>query len=360
MKKSWLIFLAMIALLVNPLVAQSNKESWQPPTPMPDEFDWIQLTSDEWLKGAFIAMYDDKLEFDSAELDLLSLDWEDIKQVRSAQTMQVLFRGKIKVTGKLFIEGETVLIGGQQDQQFDRSQVVSITAGAPKEINYWSGKVTIGTNFRRGNSEQIESHVRANFQRRTPSDRIVFDYFANYSKTDGDETGNNNRLNGIWNRFIRDQFFMTPVFSEYYRDPFQNIAHRGTIGAGVGFQIIDSAITDWQFGGGPAYQKTQFEEVEAGMSESESTPALVLGTTFKRVLTSAIDFDLEYKIQLTDEASGTFNHHMVIGFETELTSLLDIDIALVWDRIQNPRAGEDGTLPEKDDYRLILGLSLDL
>ena len=26
-------------------------------SPPPDKFDWIQLTSDEWLKGEFIALY---------------------------------------------------------------------------------------------------------------------------------------------------------------------------------------------------------------------------------------------------------------------------------------------------------------
>ena len=48
-------------------MAQSPPQPFQPIPPPPDKFDWIQLTSDEWLKGEFIALYDDALEFDSED-----------------------------------------------------------------------------------------------------------------------------------------------------------------------------------------------------------------------------------------------------------------------------------------------------
>ncbi len=42
----------------------SANSDWTPPA---DGFDWIQLVSDEWLKGEIIAMYNDKMEFDSKQ-----------------------------------------------------------------------------------------------------------------------------------------------------------------------------------------------------------------------------------------------------------------------------------------------------
>jgi hypothetical protein len=56
-------------------MAQSPPQPFPPTPPPPDKFDWIQLTSDEWLKGEFIALYDDVREFDSKELDELTLDY---------------------------------------------------------------------------------------------------------------------------------------------------------------------------------------------------------------------------------------------------------------------------------------------
>jgi hypothetical protein len=50
---------------------------------------------------------------------------------------------------------------------------------------------------------------------------------------------------------------------------------------------------------------------------------------------------------------------MLGSFETEITSLLDFDVTLVWDRIQRPRPDEDGIVPEQDDFRLTVGLTFD-
>ena len=71
--------------------ADEASPSWQPPPPMPDDFDWVQMTSGEWLKGEIIAMYEESMEFDSDEFAMQTLDWEDIKEIRSAQIVQVAF-----------------------------------------------------------------------------------------------------------------------------------------------------------------------------------------------------------------------------------------------------------------------------
>jgi len=53
-----LLMLTLIAVLVlaaSPALAEDGEKSWQPPPPMPDDFDWIQLTSGEWLKGKMVS-----------------------------------------------------------------------------------------------------------------------------------------------------------------------------------------------------------------------------------------------------------------------------------------------------------------
>ena len=47
----------------------------------------------------------------------------------------------------------------------------------------------------------------------------------------------NQRVNIGWNRYISKRFFWTPAFGEYYRDPFQNIASRWTLGMGLGYTL---------------------------------------------------------------------------------------------------------------------------
>src|SRR6185369_5914014 len=65
-------------------------DDWRPPPPAGEEsFDWIQLKSGEWLKGKIKSLQDEKLEFDSEELNLLTFDWKDIRALRSPRLQSV-------------------------------------------------------------------------------------------------------------------------------------------------------------------------------------------------------------------------------------------------------------------------------
>jgi putative salt-induced outer membrane protein YdiY len=338
--------------------AQEEKD-WQPETPMPEKFDWIQLKSGEWLKGELIAMYKGQLEFDSAELDRLTFDFGDVRQVLSAAMMQVGLLGGDVATGKLRIDGDKVVVMGDQTREFERSQIFTITAGEPKESSYWSGKVGAGVNLRRGNNEVAETNANVNLKRRTVKNRITLDYLGNHNVTEDVTVTDNNRASLGWDRFLSDRFFISPVLLEYFRDPFQNIAHRGTIGAGAGYQIIDTPKVDWQMNTGFAYQRTRFDDVPEGSAESVNTPTFLLGTAYDHKLSGSVDFNLQYRIQIVNEESGQYTHHFVTGFEFDLIGSLDFDFTFVWDRIQKPQQNSDGTFPKQDDYRLNFALSFD-
>ena len=353
------IILVAAILLAGPSLAEEGEKTWQPPPPMPDEWDWIQLTSGEWLKGEIVAMYDEDLEFDSDELDELTLDWGDIQEVRSGGTMQIGFVDDVVATGKLLVQGDSVRVMGAEDRSFPRTEILTITAGAPKESNYWSGKITLGANIREGNTEQTEFSSKANFKRRTPKNRINFDYLGNFNRTFGDVAADNQWVSAGWNRYLSKRFFWSPAQGEYYRDPFQNIASRWTLGMGLGYTLIDTSNVDWEVTGSLAYQTTQFDDVQEGEPDSADTPALAIGTIYDHEIAKSIDFIFDYRFFIVNEESGTYTHHLVTGLEFELTNLLDFDVTIVWDRIQDPRANSDGTFPEQDDFRLTFGLGID-
>lgn len=351
------VVLASVMLIAASLPARAAE--WEPPPPMPDKFDWVQLTSGEWLKGEIKVMYEDSLEFDSEELELLNLDFADIKELRSAQVLNVRMQGDRTATGKVLIADGKVKVLGDSPQEFERAQLLSITAGVPQERNYWTGRVTAGGNLRSGNTDEVEGSANVSFQRRTVENRVVLDYLGNYSSTNDVQSTNNHRANAVWDWFFSEKLFLRPVFVEYFRDPFQNIDSRYTLGTGIGYQLIETAKTDWSIFAGPAYQTTRFTEVEPGESRDEETAALSAGTSFETEITSNIDFDYDYKFQFTSPESGEYNHHMIGTLELELTDALDFDLSLVWDRINEPRANADGTVPEQDDFRLIVGIGYD-
>jgi putative salt-induced outer membrane protein YdiY len=353
------ILAALLSLPSLCAYAQTHEAGpWQPPPPVSGDSDWIQLSSGEWLKGELLVLYSDKLEFESDELDLQIFDWEDVKILRTAQTVQIRLKNGQRLHGKLIIEGSNAQLTSNS-VVFPREQILTITAGEPKERNYWHSYVSFGANWRSGNTDQAEANAKLNLIRRSPASRMVLDYLGNFSETKDIQTANNHRASGIWDYFVDERLFLRPIFTEYFRDPFQNVDYRLTIGTGLGYQLIETARTEWIISGGPAYQSSRFITVEEDASETESTPALVMETRLDIEVTSNLDFNYDYQLQLINEASGQYNHHMVIGFIVELSSWLDFDISLVWDRIQKPTTDENGDTPEQDDWRLIIGLGFD-
>ena len=341
--------------------ASANWESSRPPT---DQFDWIQTTSGEWLKGELKVLYSDQLEFDSDEFGLQTIDWEDVAQLLSHGAKRVSIdspEGPRVFDGVVTVDSEKItIVSSGSVEKFDRILLISITPGADSEQDNWSTKISFGLNFTRGNSELTDFILKLNIKRRTPENRFVIDYLGNRSESGDLQTVNNHRLNTFFDIFAAREYFWRPVFYEYYRDPFQNVDSRNTIGIGGGYHIIDTPRTTWDVSGGPAYRATRYVSVEPGDSDSVDTPALVANTFYDTPLTKTIDFNVRYNLSIVNQESGTYTHHAIATFETEITSILDFDVSVIWDRIQDPQARADSSVPKQDDFQLLLTLGVDM
>lgn len=331
--------------------------------PSAEDYDWIQLTSNEWLKGEIKGMYKDKLEFDSDKLDLLDIDWEDVKILRSYRVSNINIEGVGAASGLLEVTDDSVkIINDYEDAIYNRSQLISFAPGGKNGLDLWSIKATLSIDLKQGNTDQVDYTSKINIKRRASLTRFLLDYIGNISKTNGGdgslvETVNNHRLTSSFDYYKTRYFFYTPIFVEFFRDPFTNIELKTTLGAGAGYTLIDDGRTELSFSGGPAYMKTDFISVAAGEDDSESTPAAVLRTNYDIELTSALDFIAKYNIQVGNNASGGYTHHIILTLESEITGALDIDTSFIWDRTSHPTEALDGTRPQENDYRLTFGIS---
>lgn len=362
--RSVIFLLALIVAAVQPAFAQRGLSRAEPQWPsdesLPAKHDWIQLDSDEWLKGELIALYEDDLLFDSEEFGPRTYDWKDVQQVRTARTLAVGLIGGDVVLGKLVVVGEKVRIAGDEPRELRRSQILSIAPERSKTFSLVGGKVSAGLTVRQGNTDQVDLNVSAELEHRRVRDRIELDYFANYSSNEGADTANNQRIKSQWNHSITDRFFVKPVVVEWYRDPFQNLASRTAAGAEVGYQVFDTRRTEWEVSAGLAYQQTQWVGVEAGEDAKQSAAAFIGSTSFEQEWTEAIDFNFDYTFYLTQEDAGRYIHHALMSFEIDLNDVLDLDVSLYWDRTQVVQPEPDGTVPEQDDFRMVVGLGIEL
>ena len=330
---------------------------WETSTPTAIDFDWVQLVSGEWLKGEIKGLYKDSLEFDSDKLDLLTLDWEDVKYIETHIPGSAYIESHGTVYGYFEINQNKIIVtNGDEVREYDRSKLVSFITGGEEERDYLSAKLTFGLNIRSGNTDQIDYNAKVNIKRQTSFSSLTLDYVVNISNTQDVETINNHRVTANVDRFISRHFFWRPVFGEYYRDPFSNIDSRVTVGTGVGYTAINTSRTDLDFTGGPGYQYTRFESVQEGENIEETTPALVVTTNYEIEITKKIDFLFNYNITWVNSASGGYTHHMVTTFENEITGSFDLDISFIWDHISQPTAADDGTFPLPDDYRITIGI----
>ncbi|MFV2060620.1 MAG: DUF481 domain-containing protein [Gammaproteobacteria bacterium] len=340
--------------------AKSESKTWKPEAV---KYDWVQLTSGEWLKGKIKSMYNKNLEFDSDKLDLLSIDWEDVKYLKSHIASNVKIESVGTVVGMMTISDEIIIIQNNIEvQSYNRNKIVSFTPSGDREIDLWALKLTLSTNLRSGNTEQIDFTSKIAAKRRTPDSRFTLDYIGNISKTNAvtgalEETLNNHRLFGGLDIYVTRYFFYNPINAEYFRDPFQNVDQRITIGSGLGYVIKDTSKFEWNLTAGPAYISTKYISVQPGEDIQIDSGSLSISTDLDAEITKRLDFIYKYNIQLSNKASGGYTHYMIATLESEITGDLDFDISAVWDRISHPTVDDLGNIPEPNDFRFLFGVS---
>jgi len=50
---------------------------------------------------------------------------------------------------------------------------------------------------------------------------------------------------------------------------------------------------------------------------------------------------------------------MITTLENEITSWMDLDVTFIWDHINSPKQEADGTIPNRDDYQLLIGFGVE-
>ena len=265
---------------------------WSDLRPYRVEADWVQLKSGEWLRGRIIAMQDFRLEFYSDELKKLTLKWRNVKYIKTSAPYRLRFEDQTRATGAIEITPEKVhVVTDYDDQTFDRNKLLTIASGKETESSLWTYNITASVNLRRGNTDQTDFTAKISTKRQTEFSRVTIDYLGNFTEVRETETVNNHRLNAAYNVFFGRHLFVSPIVAEVYRDPFQNIARRVYAGAGLGYWLIKNIYTEWDIGGGPAYQSTIFDSVQPGQSAEENTLTLILSTRFNSRLNSKVNLE---------------------------------------------------------------------
>ncbi len=231
-------------------------------------------------------------------------------------------------------------------------------SGGKTGINNWSGNAVLGLSLQSGNNRQTTISSSAELARRTPNTTLLFDYLGNYSQVNDVESANNDRINLSYDIRLNQDWFVRPVFFEYYHDSLANISYRLTAGVSAGYYIFDRTGLEWTVSAGPGYQYTRFSTVETNQSDTATTPAAVLNFNFETDITQRLTFKQSWQSIFTKKEAGQYTHHAVTTLEFEIKRHLNLDVSFIWDYLQNPQARSDGVVPQKGDYYLTVGFGV--
>ena len=337
----------------------TNNLLWRPPGIGHDGSDWVQLNSGEWLRGQLKYIQNKKVEFDSDELDQQTLRLRDVRSIYTAHGVFTQFERREPAYGTVVISNKVVTVNGPEPVSLPLDKLIGITPnGGRTGIRSWSGEATVGVSLQSGNTRQASVTSSAELARRTPATTLRLDYLGNYSEVNGVQNANNDRGNATYDIRLNRDWFVRPVQLEYYYDPPANISYRLTGGVAAGYYIFDRTGLEWSLSAGPSYQYTKFDTVEPGRADTSTTPAGVLESRFKADITERLTFIQTWQSTFTSEEAGQYTHHSVSTLEFEVKRHINLDVSFIWDYLRNPQQKSDGTIPQKNDTYLTVGLGV--
>lgn len=324
--------------------------------PLNDGSDWIRLTSGEWLRGELVRLRRGEITFDSDSLDEQTLDFGDVRRVISVGRKVVLTEDGRTFDGVVTADEDDLWVASTKTVKLPRSEVLSVLAIEGDRSSNWTAKVTFGSTYRSGNTDQVDYNALLRATRETARTRWASKYIGAISSVSDEERANNHRITSQFDIFLSKRAFLTAPGVDLYRDKFQNIALRATPYVALGYQVIDSGDQSWSISVGPALRYQRLDSQQPGEDPTEQTAAAVFSSRYSWDVTSHIDLEFNYDLQAPIPDTNQFNHNLFLGLAIDLPGDLDLDIAFLWDRVNDPQVDGDGVRPEPDDFRTTIGV----
>lgn len=352
-----LAFGLLLAFAWSMAVGSAHAAGWLPDEPQDGEWDWLQLDTQEWVKGELLVVQDDEVEFHSENFDQLTVDLGDVVQLRPSKPRVFRRVGKRTYPGVGRIEGGRVyVVTPEGPVDFPVRELVSVVYTNEEEIRNWIFRAGTSIDARSGNTEQQDFSANALVRRDGPFLRWQSRYLGVITRVDDEKTAENHRVSTELDFLLTQHFFIRAPGFEYYQDAFQNIDHRFTPGVSIGFEPIDTNKTELIFTVGGAAQYTQYENED----RDEWNGAAIVSSELSLDLPKGVDLDMFYRLQLVPADFGQTSHQTRAVLSYELYDPLELDLGFYWDRIESPEPGNDGETPKRDDFRFTVGFSLDL
>ena len=326
-----------------------------------DTYDWLRLTSGEWLKGEIHWMREKDIEFDSDKLDVITFSWSKVSELHSPRINTYVFEGRIDVAGRALITNDKVIIETPDGVvSYPRDQLVAILEGAQRERNWWSTRLSVGFSANAGNTNQGQLNAHWDLARTDPRTRSAISYDGNFAYSNGEQNVGRHLGGADLTVYYSKRLFFSPASAQFLNDKFQNLHLRATPGAGVGVHVFDTKKVEWDIGGALGYQYTRFLSTAAGVENPQNDGFISFRTYADFDFTDDVELQIDWLTNVVYTQIGLTNHVGRAKFSVEVTDILDLETTFKFFRTESPPPRADGTVPKKNDFELIVGLALEI
>lgn len=309
--------------------------------------DVVLFKSGDRLSGTVKSLADGKMVFESKVAGTLTLDMADIQTFATDEPIEIALTDGSVINQKLSTADDgLVVVDAGRTLPF--TSIAKLNPDKPK----WSGVVSAGATFARGNSKSDTASLGLETSRRTDVDRISFN--AGYYTAKQRDNGTRKESTSADNWFVKgqyDYFFSDKFYAygnlRYEKDRIADLDMRLTPGVGGGYQWIerDDLNISTECGLNWVYEK---------YTEPDETRTYMAGRLAYHIDKSFSDtvkafHNLEYLPSF--EYIDNYLINADIGLRAAMTARLSLEVKSQLAYNSNPAADRD-----KKDLRHIVGV----
>ena len=317
--------------------------------------DELYLSNGDQLTGTITHLVDGKLLFKSDVAGEVVVDLSNIQTLSSDEPITVNLQDSTSFTqrvlsaeaGRFAIEGSDALGA----QEFAVADIVSINP-PPAPVPKWTGDISAALTSTHGNTKKDTISASAKLRKRTEKDRTTVS--ADYAKAEQEnpDTDQKETIEDWWRAKAKyDYFFSQKLYGyldgRYEKDAIAELDRRVVVGAGVGYQWIESENMNFSTEAGLASLYEKFDN----QTDSNSEISIQLGYNFDKKLTQNTSFIHELTYYPSIDKLSDYYLTTTAELRTTVTAAIFMNAKAILDYDATPAIGA-----HKTDVKYFLGL----
>ena len=318
------------------------------------EADQIILDNGDRVTGKVVKKDGDSVTMTSDLMGPVTIKWEHVKSISTAEPVTVVLPGGKAVEGKIETSGDQLQVAGQTAPIPSVTTVRSPAEQAkynrylhPSWFDLWSGFYDFGLADASGNARSLSITNSLTASRITQNDK--FTLFANqiYAKgeVDGKLGTTAQSIRGGWeyDHNVGKRAFLS-VFDNYTTDKFQDLRFRGDFGGGGGFHAVSTPKTQLDLDGGFSfdYESYSVNLAAAGLPPymTRNVGNVFWGDEFNWKMNKQSTFTQSFRMfNDLGSTAGQYRANFDLGMVTKISRWLSWQLTASDRYITNPAPG---------------------